>query len=224
MFPVCLCQVGKFCTVIRLEDLGLVSEIGDCPFDKVHGGITALLHIRVEEPLPGSLINHSILVKLLRDTAGIAGCGDIFHIHLPFHAQSRGSVIWFWLVCFLFGRSMVKITHPAADAVERSRVPCVAFGGQEFSIKFADGNVGISAEVITDPGEFFRRMCIGVAGMGSVGFVAEGFFCAVIPLIPTHERGFRDMIASADKGNADASTVKHNGIVPGFKFMWQISL
>ncbi len=133
------------------------------------------------------LINHSILVKLLRDTAGIAGCGNIFHIHLLFYARRGGSVIWFWLVCFLFGRSMVKITHPAADAVERSRAPCAAFGGQEFSIKFTDGNVGGSAEVITDPGGFFRSMCIGVDGMGPVGFVAEGFFCAILPLIPTHE-------------------------------------
>ena len=197
MLSFCLCQVSKFCTVIRLDDFGLVFEIGDCSFYKVNSGIAALLHIRVEEPLPGSFI-------------------------LPFHAQPGGSVIWFWLVCFLFDRSMVKITHPASDAVEGSRVPCIAFGGQEFSIKFTDGNVGVSAEVITDPGEFFRRMCMGVTGMGPVGFVAEGFFCAVIPLIPTHERGFRDMIPSADKGNADAGMVKHNGIVSGFKFMWQI--
>ena len=224
MFPVCLCQVGKFCTVIRLEDLGLVSKIGDCPFDKVNGGITTLLHIREEEPLPGSFINHGILVKLLRDAAGIAGCGDIFHIHLPFHAQPGGSVIWFRLVCFPFDRSMVKITQPSADAVERGGVPFVAFCCQEFSIKFTDGNVGVSAEVITDPCEFFRSMRIGVSGMGPVGFVTEGFFCAVIPLIPTHEGGFRDMIASTDKGNADAGAVKFNGMVSGIKFMWQISL
>ena len=55
-------------------------------------------------------------------------------------------------------------------------------------------------------------------------FVAEGFFCAVIPLIPTHERGFRDMIASADKGNADSGAVKFNSMISGVKFMWQILL
>ena len=224
MFPFGFCQMGELSSIICLENLWLVSEMGDCFFHEINGRIAALFHVRVDEPFAGGFVDHCILVELLWHASVVAGGGDKFHIHLPFHTQMCGRVIRFRLVGFLCGRSLLQAAQSAADPIEGGGMSCIAFGGEEFSVKFTDGNVGVPAEVIANPAEFLCGMRIGMCGMGSVGFVAEGFFCTVILLIPVHEGGFRDMIASADKGNADAGAVKFNGMVSGVKFMWQISL
>ena len=103
-------------------------------------------------------------------------------------------------------------------------MPCIALVRQEFTVKFADGEVRISAEVVTDPAQFLIGMGIRMSGKRSVGLIPERLFGTVILLVPTKKRGFGDMVTPTDKGNANTGAVKFNGMVSGDKFMWQISL
>ena len=43
-------------------------------------------------------------------------------------------------------------------------------------------------------------------------------------LIPAHQGGFRDMVATTDKLDAKAREVKLDGMESGRNFMWQITI
>ena len=87
MNAVGLAGMRKFATVIRLNDPGSVSKIGDGALYKINRGVTALLTIRIDKAFPGCLVNHGVLVEALRRLSYIARGWNVFYIHLPFHAE-----------------------------------------------------------------------------------------------------------------------------------------
>lgn len=147
MLPVCFYDIGEFAAVVSLKYLGLIPEVGDGFFKEINGGIAALLHIGIDEALPGSLLDDRVLVELLWDGTGIAGCRDIFHIHLPFHTQAGRCVIGLWLIVLLCG-SRPAATQPAADAVKGAGMPGIALLGEQLSIKLTDGDMWVAAVVV----------------------------------------------------------------------------
>lgn len=147
MLPVCFFDIGELAAIVGLKYLWLIPEVGDGFFKEIHGGIAALLHVGIDEALPGSLLNDRVLVELLWDGAGIAGCRDIFHIHLPFHAQVGRRVIGLWLIVLLCG-SWPAAAQSATDAVKGAGMPGIAFLGEQLPIKLTDGDMWVAAVVV----------------------------------------------------------------------------
>lgn len=53
-----------------------------------------------------------------------------------------------------------------------------------------------------------------------VGFIYQGFFGTIKFFVPAKEGGFRDMMATAEKGNTYVGAVKFNSMVFCVKLMW----
>ena len=85
--------MSEFGTIIGLQNERLVTEVSDCSPEEIYRGIAALLHVWINKTFSGSFINYCVLIKLLRDSAGITGSRDIFNIHLPFDSQLGRSVV-----------------------------------------------------------------------------------------------------------------------------------
>ncbi len=115
--PVGFLEIGKLKTVVRLKNLRLVTKVVYSPVKEVHGGVAALLHIRVDKALTGSFLDNGVLIKLLSVFAAVTGSRDKFNIHLPFNAKEGRSIIFLGLVFLLFGFRLVGIPHPALDPV-----------------------------------------------------------------------------------------------------------
>lgn len=171
MFPARFLYMCKFRPIIGLDDFWFIAEESNGFFDEINGRIAALLHIGIKKAFSGSLINDGILIKLLWDSPMITGGWDIFNIHLPFDTQLGWSIVRFWSVHCFGGRSSTGITQTPINAVKGTGVSFVAFGSTEFTIKFADGDFGITAEAVFNPLQFFLCMCIRMRGKRSVGFI-----------------------------------------------------
>ena len=93
MNTVSLLEMREFCTVIRLYDIRSVTKVFNGSFDKVHGGITTLFTVWINEPLPGSLVYYGVLVKLFTIISGVAGSWNVLYIRLPFYSELRRSIM-----------------------------------------------------------------------------------------------------------------------------------
>jgi phosphotransferase system glucose/maltose/N-acetylglucosamine-specific IIC component len=65
--------MSEFGTIIGLQNERLVTEVSDCSLEEIYRGIAALLHVWINKTFSGSFINYCVLIKLLRDSAGITG-------------------------------------------------------------------------------------------------------------------------------------------------------
>lgn len=184
MYPVGFCDVGKFTAVIRLKDLWLVAKVFDGSLYEIHGGVTALFHVREKEAFPGGFINHGVLIELLGNLPGIAGGGDVFDIHLPFDPDVSRGIIGFWLVLFVLCVCFGSKAQPYKYPVEGAGVPGIAFFGAEFAVKLTDRDVRVSAVVILNPFQFLLCMSLGVFCKGAVGLINEGVPGTVKALVP----------------------------------------
>ena len=94
MYTGCFRDMSEFAAVISLKSPRFVSEIADGTSEEIYCGITALLPIGINKSFTGSFVNYSVLIKLFWDIARITMFGNVFYIHLPFHADRGRSIIW----------------------------------------------------------------------------------------------------------------------------------
>ena len=66
-------EMCELTSVVCLDDLREVSEIGDCPANEIHGRVAADFFVRIDEPFSGCFVDHGVLVKPLAVRPGIAG-------------------------------------------------------------------------------------------------------------------------------------------------------
>ena len=77
--------ISKFKTIISLDDFRLIPKVGYCTFYKVNCTVAALFTIWINETFSWGLINHRILIELIRHFTDITGTWKIFDIKLPFY-------------------------------------------------------------------------------------------------------------------------------------------
>ena len=119
MDPFCFGSVSELGTIICLDCLRSIAKIEDGPLHKVHSGITALLPVGADEPLPGGLLDHGVLIEPFSIRSDIAGRGDIFHIHLPLDPQFGGGIIVSLVFGFLLrGHHFLSIPQPDKHSVK----------------------------------------------------------------------------------------------------------
>ena len=112
-------EMGEFTSIVCLDNLWEVSEVGDCPANEIHSRVTAGFLVWIDEPLTRRFINHGVLIESLVISPGIAGCWDIFHVHLPLDARLRWCVIWFQVPGFLLGRwCFLSVAQTHEDTIQ----------------------------------------------------------------------------------------------------------
>ena len=216
--------VAELTPVVRLQDLRGIPEVPDRPLDEVGGAVPGLLHVGVDEPLPRGLVDHGVLVVLLRHLSCVADGRDVLHVHLPLYTGLFRGIIRLRLIGFLFRGLSLPVAEADEDTVEGARVPPVAMGFPQFPVHLAGADVGVPAVQVPYLLQFLLRMGVGMGCTGPVGAVRQGSCSAVVPLVPAHEGGLGDMVAAADKGNILFSAIEPHGVDPRSKFMWQIPL
>ena len=77
-----------------------------------------------------------------------------------------------------------------------------------FSVQLAHADVGITAMVVPDPGQFFFRVRVGMLAVRTVGLGCKGFFRAVVQSIPAHKGCLGDMIPAQHKVDILGLTVQ----------------
>ena len=97
-------EMSELTSIVRLNDLRKVSEIGNCSVNEIDRRVAADFLIWIDEPFSRRFVDHGILVEALLIRPDITGCWNVFHIHLPLDTWHRWGVIWFQMSGFLFGR------------------------------------------------------------------------------------------------------------------------
>ncbi len=103
-------------------------------------------------------------------------------------------------------------------------VPAVRLLPAQLSVQLADADVGIAAVIVADPVQFLLCVRIGMLAVRTMGFWDKRFLCAIIQLIPAHERSFGDVIPAAHQADIFCLTVQFDTINLCCDFVGQISL
>ena len=217
--------MGEFRSVIGLDDIRRIAEIGDRPFYKVNRRIAALLAISIYEPLSGSFLDDRVLIKLLLIFAGITGSRHIFYVHLPFLSDFRRRVVFAVMFGFLFGGfDFLSESQSDEYAIQRAGMTGIGFFLAELAVQFTNGDVRGSSVIVNDPFQFFFRVCVRMRRFRAVRAVLEGFPRAVIAFVPAHQRGFGNMVFSANVVNIFVDSVQFYRLEFGYYLVWTISL
>lgn len=126
----------KFRTIIRLDNLRLISKIDDCPLNTIHRIICGLLLIGINEPFARSFVYHGILIKLhiVNDRTCRALSRNVLHVELPFHADLFRRIIGLGLIRLPFPNILIKPIAPQIS-VKRSGVARIGIIQPQFSVQ-----------------------------------------------------------------------------------------
>ncbi len=184
-------EMGKLRAVIGLNGFGSITEKDDGTLDKIDRGEAAVFFIRIDKSLSRGLLDDRVLVEPLVIFTCITDFGNEFHIHLPLDANHSGSVVGFIVQgLFLGGFNLFAETKTDEYAIERAGMTGIRLILSQLAVKLTQGYVGIPSVVVLDPLQFLLSMGVGMRRMGTMRFGYKGLLGSVIPLIPSHQRGF----------------------------------
>ena len=223
MNTVRLLKVAELGSIIRLENLRPVFEVSNGTLEEVAGREAALFHVRVNEALSGGLVDDGVLVELLRYLSVIAGCRNIFNVHLPLDAELLGRMAGLGFVGLPSRRSTAGISQAFKYAVQGTGMAIVPVFHSELAIELAEGDVRIPAVKVADPGQLLLRMSFGMRRDRPVRLVLKRFLSAVEDLDPAKQRSPGNVITPADKADIFCGAVELTGMIFSVEFVWKIS-
>lgn len=163
MNSLCPLCIRKLAAIIRLNQLGCITEVDNGSLYKIHGTVTAVLPVGIQEAFPACFINHGILVELFVIQTYITDLRYMLYIHLPLLSQLRRRIIVSQMPGFLLrGLHLLPIAEPDKHAVQGSRMSPVSLLLPQLAIHLAYTDIRIAAVVVTDPTQFLLCMGIGM--------------------------------------------------------------
>lgn len=191
MGALCTNKVGKFRSVVRLNDLWCITKKHDRSLYKIYRRMAAVFLVCVNKSLSGCFLDYGILIKLIAVFARVTDLGNKFDVHLPLDTDHGGRVIrlvvlgFFLCRFYLFAKAE---THE--NTVEGAGMARIRLIFTQLAVKLAQGYVGIPSMVVPDPLDLLLGMGIRMGRMRTVRFGQKGFSRAVVSFIPPHQRCF----------------------------------
>ena len=184
-------EMGELRAVIGLNGFGSITEKGNGALNKINGGVATVFFVCIDKPFSGCFLDDRVLIKLLCFFPNVANLGDILYVHLPFDTEHSGGIIRLIVQgLFLCGFNFLAETKTNKHAVERTGMTGIRLILTQLTVKFAQGDVGISSVVVLDPLQLLFGMGIRMRRKRTVRFGHKGILGPIITLIPSHQRGF----------------------------------